>query len=84
MRRSTSCARPSEQSCGRLTTLESLTAGQRSAIADDLVPVLAALHAAGPAEVGLDDFARHGDYCQRQLATWEHKGSGRGLVTCRP
>jgi aminoglycoside phosphotransferase (APT) family kinase protein len=47
-----------------------LDAGQRSVLADDLASVLAALHAVDPADVGLDDFGRHGGYCQRQLATW--------------
>jgi aminoglycoside phosphotransferase (APT) family kinase protein len=47
-----------------------LSAAQRSAIAGHLAVILAALHAVDPAEVGLDDFGRHGGYCQRQLATW--------------
>jgi aminoglycoside phosphotransferase (APT) family kinase protein len=48
----------------------SLTAAQRSGIADDLASTLAALHAVDPPGVGLDDFGRHGGYCQRQIATW--------------
>lgn len=47
-----------------------LTVAQRSAVADDLASTLAVLHAVDPAEAGLGDFARHGGYCGRQLATW--------------
>jgi aminoglycoside phosphotransferase (APT) family kinase protein len=47
-----------------------LTIGQRTAVADSLSATLAALHSVDPGKAGLDDFGRHGGYCQRQLATW--------------
>jgi aminoglycoside phosphotransferase (APT) family kinase protein len=43
---------------------------QRRAIADELVDVLAALHAVDPAAVGLADFGRPEGFVTRQVARW--------------
>jgi aminoglycoside phosphotransferase (APT) family kinase protein len=47
-----------------------LTPGERAAVSDRLVDVLADLHALDPAEVGLGDYGRPGGYAARQLRTW--------------
>lgn len=47
-----------------------LTAATRAAAADDLIDVLARLHAVDPDEVGLGDLARREGYIERQLRRW--------------
>lgn len=42
----------------------------RSAIYDELARVLAALHAVDPAEVGLGDYGKVGQYVERQVRRW--------------
>ena len=43
---------------------------QRRALADDLVEVLARIHAVDLDATGLSDFGRHGGYVERQLRRW--------------
>lgn len=43
---------------------------ERVAVTDDLVRVLAALHAVDPAAVGLEGFGRPSGYLERQLRRW--------------
>ncbi|MFK7828430.1 MAG: phosphotransferase family protein [Congregibacter sp.] len=43
---------------------------ERAAMYDELNRVLAALHSINPAEVGLEDFGRPGNYFERQLNRW--------------
>jgi aminoglycoside phosphotransferase (APT) family kinase protein len=47
-----------------------LSPAQRGAIGDDLVRLLARLHAFDPDAIGLGDFGRRGGYSARQLRTW--------------
>ena len=56
---------------GRILTdagLPGFTSADRAALYDDFSRVLAALHRVDPAEVGLADFGRPGDFIARQLA----------------
>jgi aminoglycoside phosphotransferase (APT) family kinase protein len=49
---------------------EALRSEQRAAVGDDLVRLLARLHAFEPDDIGLGDFGRRGGYSARQLRTW--------------
>jgi aminoglycoside phosphotransferase (APT) family kinase protein len=44
--------------------------GQRAAVYDEMNRVLAALHSVDPAEVGLEDYGKPGNYFARQLTRW--------------
>lgn len=58
---------------GRLftqTLLPSLTRAERGAIYFDLARILACLHNIDPAEVGLAQFGRPGNYYERQFGRW--------------
>ncbi|WOJ96159.1 phosphotransferase [Congregibacter brevis] len=46
------------------------SAEERRAIYEDMNRVLAALHSVRPADVGLDDYGRPGNYFERQLGRW--------------
>jgi aminoglycoside phosphotransferase (APT) family kinase protein len=50
--------------------LPGLTPGERRAIYDAQVDTLAALHAFDPAEIGLGDYGRPGNYFERQVGRW--------------
>ena len=50
--------------------LPDLSSAERGAIYDEMNRVLAALHAIEPADVGLADFGRPGNYFARQTARW--------------
>jgi len=50
-----------------------LSVDARRHLSDDLADVLAALHALDPAEIGLADWARPGDFLQRQLKRWHRQ-----------
>jgi aminoglycoside phosphotransferase (APT) family kinase protein len=54
-------------------TAAALAPQARARLTLDLVDVLAELHALVPAEVGLADWARPGDYLQRQLSRWHRQ-----------
>ena len=47
-----------------------LTVEQRTRAGENLIEVLAAIHAKEPADVGLDDLGRHDGYIERQLKRW--------------
>ena len=51
-------------------TLEGLSAGQRTAVMDDMNRVLAALHDVDIDAVGLGDYGAPGHYLERQVARW--------------
>lgn len=50
--------------------LPGMTPAQRTAIYDALNAVMAQLHAIDPAEVGLSDYGRPGNYFERQIGRW--------------
>lgn len=50
--------------------LPGLTPALRGRIYDELNRVIAELHRVDPADVGLEDFGRPGNYCGRQIARW--------------
>ena len=61
---------------GRVITdsaLPSLTPPERSALYEDFVRVLAALHSVDPVAVGLTDFGRPGNYYARQISRWSRQ-----------
>ena len=47
-----------------------LSVEQRTRAGENLIEVLAAIHAINPADVGLGDLGRHEGYMQRQLKRW--------------
>jgi aminoglycoside phosphotransferase (APT) family kinase protein len=49
---------------------QTLTSEQRAELSDQLVDALAELHTVDVADVGLEDYGRHGGYAVRQLKTW--------------
>jgi aminoglycoside phosphotransferase (APT) family kinase protein len=51
-------------------TVPGVAPAVRAAIVDSMNAVIASLHAVNPAAVGLDDFGRHGNYVERQIARW--------------
>ncbi|MFN2538413.1 MAG: phosphotransferase family protein, partial [Mycobacteriales bacterium] len=53
--------------------LETFDPGSATALADELISVLADLHAVRPADVGLADLGRPDGYLARQLARWERQ-----------
>ena len=52
------------------TLLPGLSKEERGAIYRDLARVLAELHALDPKALGLSDFGRPGNYCERQIRRW--------------
>jgi aminoglycoside phosphotransferase (APT) family kinase protein len=50
--------------------LPGLAGAQRRQIYDEMNRVIAALHAVDPAEVGLGDYGRAGNYFERQIGRW--------------
>ncbi|RBI85151.1 phosphotransferase family protein [Rhodosalinus halophilus] len=50
--------------------LPDMSREERAAIFDDMNRVIARLHSLRPADVGLDDFGKHGAYMARQVARW--------------
>jgi aminoglycoside phosphotransferase (APT) family kinase protein len=50
--------------------LPGFTPAERAALYDDTARVLAALHAVDPAEVGLSDYGKPGNYYARQISRW--------------
>ncbi|HMO06909.1 MAG TPA: phosphotransferase family protein [Paracoccaceae bacterium] len=62
-----------ERVAGRIfadTALPGAAQGERAALWRGLAQALAAVHSVRPAEVGLADFGRSGDYFARQLSRW--------------
>ncbi|MEV7345881.1 phosphotransferase family protein [Streptomyces sp. NPDC093544] len=55
----------------RLPPAYAEAAPDRTALADALIDVLVALHAVGPAEVGLTDFGRPTGFLERQVRRWQ-------------
>ena len=51
-------------------SLPSASLGERKVLYFAMAETLARLHAVRPADVGLDDFGRPGNYFERQLARW--------------
>ena len=49
------------------------TPAERAAIFDSMNDVLARLHKVGPAQVGLGDYGRTGQYIARQIARWSRQ-----------
>ena len=54
-------------------TLATFTRACRTALYDDLVRILAALHCVDPERVGLGDFGRPGNYYERQISRWSRQ-----------
>jgi aminoglycoside phosphotransferase (APT) family kinase protein len=54
-------------------SLPGFTPAERSALYDDFVRVLAALHRVDPLAVGLGDFGRPGNYYARQISRWSRQ-----------
>ena len=54
-------------------TLAELTRGERTAHYDELNRVIAALHRVDPAEVGLGDYGKPGNYLARQIDRWSRQ-----------
>jgi aminoglycoside phosphotransferase (APT) family kinase protein len=50
--------------------LPGFTSGDRHAIYDEMNRVIAALHSVNPAQVGLADYGKPGNYFVRQIARW--------------
>ena len=50
--------------------LPEVAAGERAAYYDEIVRVMAAIHAVDPAAAGLADYGRPGSYFARQIARW--------------
>ena len=55
------------------TGLPEFTRDERTALYDDVVRVLAALHRVDPEAVGLDHFGRPGNYYERQISRWSRQ-----------
>jgi len=53
--------------------LPGVSAGDRTAMYDDMVNVLARLHSVEPASVGLDDYGKPGNYYARQISRWSQQ-----------
>ena len=53
--------------------LPGLSGEERGAIYRDLARVLAKLHALEPKDLGLSDFGRPGNYCERQIRRWSRQ-----------
>ena len=53
--------------------LPGLSREERGAIYRDLARVLAELHALDPQDLGLSDFGRPGNYCERQIRRWSRQ-----------
>jgi aminoglycoside phosphotransferase (APT) family kinase protein len=60
-------------------TLPGLTPGERSAHFNEMNRVIAALHTVDYATIGLDDFGRHGQYVERQVARWSKQYAAAGI-----
>ena len=60
-------------------TLPGLTPDARRAHFDELNRVIAALHSVDYASIGLDDFGRHGQYVERQVARWSKQYAAAGI-----
>jgi len=54
-------------------TLAELSRGERTAHYDELNRVIAALHRVDPAEVGLGDYGKPGNYLARQIDRWSRQ-----------
>ena len=52
---------------------EKVDRAARTVVGTSTIDVLAALHAVEPAEVGLDDLARSGNFVERQLKRWHRQ-----------
>ena len=55
------------------TRLPAFAPEQRSALYDDVIRILAALHRVDPEAVGLGDFGRPGNYYTRQISRWSRQ-----------
>jgi aminoglycoside phosphotransferase (APT) family kinase protein len=53
--------------------LPGMTAGERAAIFDEANRVIAALHSIDPADVGLADYGKPGNYFARQIDRWSRQ-----------
>ena len=51
-------------------SLPELTRSARVSVYDEMNRVIAALHKLKPADIGLDDFGKPGNYFERQIARW--------------
>jgi aminoglycoside phosphotransferase (APT) family kinase protein len=60
-------------------TLPGMSGAQRAAHYDELNRVIAALHTVDLAAVGLDDYGRHGQYLERQIARWSRQYAAAGI-----
>jgi aminoglycoside phosphotransferase (APT) family kinase protein len=54
-------------------TLPGLSNAQRGAVYDEMNRVIAAVHMVDPADVGLSDFGKPGNYFSRQIARWSRQ-----------
>jgi aminoglycoside phosphotransferase (APT) family kinase protein len=54
-------------------SLPELAAGERGACYDAIIATLAAVHTVDPAQVGLGDYGRPGNYFARQIARWSEQ-----------
>jgi len=66
----------------REPTLAGVSPGDRRAIWLDMIAVLARLHGVAPADVGLADFGRPGNYMARQIHRWttQYRASETGRL----
>jgi len=61
-------------------TLPGMTPGERAAHYEELNRVIAALHTIDIGAAGLDDFGRHGQYVERQIARWSKQYAAAGIA----
>ena len=58
---------------------ERVSGAAKTRVGESTMDVLAALHAVDPAEVGLDDLARPGNFVERQLRRWHRQAHSSAL-----
>ena len=51
-------------------TLPGMEPGERTAIYHQMIDTLALLHSYDPAELGLENHGKPGNYCERQISRW--------------
>ncbi len=63
-------------------SLPQIETAARAAYFDEIMRVLAALHAVDPAAVGLADYGKPGNYWQRQVTRWteQYKAAATGVI----
>lgn len=64
-------------------SLAGMSSAERSAIYDEMHRVIAALHRVNPAEIGLADYGRPGNYFERQIARWTRQYEACAMAPIR-